>query len=53
MKKNNILPSDRTIELLEILHSRFDKNMNRHADVKWPEVQIKLEKFARKIVEFE
>lgn len=49
MKKQNSLPSDRTIELLEILRLRFEKNMNRHKEVKWPEVQIKLEKSPEKL----
>lgn len=49
MKKNNLLPPDRIIELLDILHDRFDKNMHRHADIKWPEVQIKLEKLPEKL----
>lgn len=36
-------------ELLSILKARFEKNMNRHADIKWTDVLAKLEKNADKL----
>ena len=38
------LSSKQSGELLSILKTRFDKNMNRHKDVKWDKVLVKLEK---------
>jgi len=49
MKNKNVLPLDRISELIEILKNRFEKNMHRHKDLKWPEVQIKLEKSTEKL----
>jgi len=40
-KKN--LSLDQIEELLKILKTRFDKNMNRHEGVEWTRVQAKLE----------
>ncbi|TYQ13098.1 UNVERIFIED_CONTAM: uncharacterized protein DUF4256 [Acetivibrio alkalicellulosi] len=36
-------------DLLNTLKSRFDKNMNRHKDVKWADVKVKLEADANKL----
>src|SRR5690554_2608952 len=36
------LSQERVVELIDILNSRFDKNMNRHKNIEWKEVQIKL-----------
>ena len=41
MKKN--LPPAQIAELLATLQDRFEKNMQRHKGVKWPDVQAKLE----------
>ena len=47
MNKINItkreLPEEQRKELLRILKTRFEKNMNRHKDLKWANVQTKLE----------
>ena len=36
-------------ELLKILKTRFDKNMNRHKGIKWEKVQARLEANAEKL----
>ena len=36
-------------EFLEILKSRFEKNMHRHQGIKWPEVQSRLENQPEKL----
>lgn len=43
MSTKNKLSSDRSKELLKILKTRFDKNMNRHKGLDWDKVQSKLE----------
>ncbi len=45
----NKLPQNRIDELLKILKTRFEKNMNRHKGISWPEVQAKLEKIPAKL----
>jgi hypothetical protein len=42
MPKQNLSPKQKG-ELLEILKSRFEKNMNRHKKIEWAEVQARLE----------
>jgi len=37
------LSLERREDLINTLKARFDKNMNRHEGVKWPDVQTKLE----------
>ena len=37
------LPAERTEALLAVLEGRFTANMHRHAGIKWPEVQAKLQ----------
>ncbi|HLJ25384.1 MAG TPA: DUF4256 domain-containing protein [Candidatus Angelobacter sp.] len=36
-------------EMLRVLKARFEKNVNRHKDLEWPEVQAKLEANAEKL----
>jgi hypothetical protein len=36
-------------DLLRILKDRFESNMNRHMDLKWPEVQARLESHPEKL----
>lgn len=43
MSNKKELSPDQTQELLKVLKARFEKNMNRHTDVKWADVQAKLE----------
>ena len=43
MSNKKELSPDQTQELLKVLKARFEKNMNRHTDVKWADVQSKLE----------
>ena len=40
--KKKLTPAQ-TAELISTLQDRFDKNMNRHKGLKWPDVQAKLE----------
>jgi hypothetical protein len=42
-KTQKELPSQRRAELLRVLQSRFDENMNRHKGIEWAKVQAKLE----------
>jgi hypothetical protein len=43
------LSSEQQAELLSILKSRFEKNMNRHKGVEWAKVQAKLEANSEKL----
>ncbi len=43
------LPQERIKELLQILKTRFEKNMNRHKDLDWNKVQAKLESNVEKL----
>ena len=45
----NFLSSKQIDELLSILKTRFDKNINRHKDIKWDKVLAKLEKNSEKL----
>jgi hypothetical protein len=36
-------------ELIKIMEIRFEKNMNRHESLEWPEVQAKLEAYPEKL----
>ncbi|MBD8500433.1 DUF4256 domain-containing protein [Paenibacillus arenosi] len=40
---NKELPLEQREELLKVLKARFDKNMDRHSDLEWANVQAKLE----------
>ena len=46
--KKNLSPEQRG-QLLRTLMARFEKNMNRHADLAWAQVQTKLETSAEKL----
>src|SRR5437868_920905 len=43
------LSPERCEELLRALKARFEKNMNRHKGLEWPQVQAKLEANAEKL----
>ena len=45
----NFLSSKQIDELLSILKTLFDKNINRHKDIKWDKVLAKLEKNSEKL----
>ncbi|MDB5109976.1 MAG: hypothetical protein JWR67_1090 [Mucilaginibacter sp.] len=47
MKKD--LSPEQCEELLKILKTRFEKNMNRHKDLEWVKVQAKLEANTEKL----
>ncbi|KGR86993.1 DUF4256 domain-containing protein [Lysinibacillus odysseyi] len=42
-KKNRELSPEQREEILGILKTRFEKNMNRHEGMEWSEVQVRLE----------
>jgi hypothetical protein len=42
-RKKMTLSPNKIEELLKILKTRFEKNMNRHKDLEWSKIQIKLE----------
>ena len=46
---NKTLLSAQSEELLKILKARFEKNMNRHKDLEWAKVQVKLENNLKKM----
>jgi len=46
--KKELSPEQRE-ELLSVLKARFLKNMNRHKDLEWAEVQAKLEASTEKL----
>ena len=46
--KKKLSPQQRE-DLLNILKARFEKNMNRHKGIKWPDVQAKLVAGAEKL----
>ena len=46
--KKELSPAQRE-ELLSVLKARFEKNRNRHQDLKWAEVQAKLEAHPEKL----
>ncbi|MBA2653552.1 MAG: DUF4256 domain-containing protein [Gammaproteobacteria bacterium] len=47
--KKKELSSEQRAELLKVLKNRFEKNMNRHKEVTWAEVQAKLESDTEKL----
>ena len=49
VKTKNELSSEQRAELLKTLKARFDKNMNRHKGLEWPQVQAKLQANAEKL----
>jgi len=42
-KMKNKLPADKANSLLKVIKKRFEENMERHKDLKWMEVQKRLE----------
>lgn len=46
--KNELSPKQREA-LLEVLQTRFEKNMSRHKNLTWPKVQSRLESSAAKL----
>ena len=49
MPKTKALPAKQRDDLLEMLQSRFEEHMNRHASVQWTAVQARLESNAAKL----
>lgn len=47
--KKTELPSEQREELLKVLRTRFEKNMNRHQGVEWANVETKLEAHPEKL----
>lgn len=45
----NKLSADQRDELLKVLKTRFEKNMNRHKGLDWPAIKAKLEANAEKL----
>lgn len=43
------LSTERTEQLMKILQSRFEKNMNRHKTLEWSEIQARLETYPDKL----
>ena len=48
MSKNNVT-QEQTNELLKVLKTRFDKNMNRHKNLQWDKILNKLEENSDKL----
>lgn len=48
-KSKKALSTEQRDELLRALKARFEKNMNRHADLEWAEVKTRLEADAAKL----
>lgn len=48
-QRNKELSPEQREEILEILQARFEKNMNRHEEIEWSEVQAKLEANSEKL----
>ena len=46
---NVILSKKQREEILKVLQARFEKNMNRHKGLEWPQVQAKLEAATKKL----
>jgi hypothetical protein len=49
MSNKKELSPELSEELLKTLKARFEKNMNRHTDIKWADVQAKLEAAPEKL----
>lgn len=49
MNQNKKLSTTEKNQLLEILHTRFEKNINRHPNIQWQQFLAKLEPQAQKI----
>lgn len=48
-ESKKILTSKHKEDILSKLKSRFEKNMNRHKEIKWEKVQVKLESNSEKL----
>ncbi len=48
-KRNQELSSEQREELFGILKARFEKNMNRHEEIEWSDVQSRLEMNSEKL----
>ena len=42
MSINQVLSAEKTEELINLLKTRFEKNMKRHQELKWTDVEIRL-----------
>jgi hypothetical protein len=49
MNTKTSLPQTQREELLKVLKARFEKNMDRHQGLRWPEVQATLDESADKL----
>ena len=49
MENNRSLPKEQSDNLILILQSRFDKNINRHKDLNWMHIRKKLETLPEKL----
>jgi len=49
MENKNELSNDQSTQLLQLLKSRFEKNMSRHKDLEWAGVQARLQAQAEKL----
>jgi uncharacterized protein YpuA (DUF1002 family) len=49
MKNNKALPPEQSAELINVLKTRFEQNMNRHKGLEWAKVQAKIEKSPDKL----
>jgi len=50
MKTKKELPTKRKQELLQLLKSRFEKNMHRHKGIAWSNVQLRLQDHPAKLI---
>ena len=50
VESKNELSSEQREELLRVLKTRFEKNMNRHKGLEWANVQSKLEVDTKKLL---
>ena len=48
-KTNNKLSANEQDQLLKDLQTRFEKNMERHADLEWADIRVKLEETPEKL----
>ncbi|MBL8814623.1 MAG: DUF4256 domain-containing protein [Planctomyces sp.] len=49
-KKKQTLSTTQRNEMLAVLKTRFEENMNRHAGLKWKEIQVRLETQPQKLL---
>jgi hypothetical protein len=46
---NGLLSPEKSVDLMAVLKTRFEKNMNRHQDLEWDKLVKKLEKNPKKL----